>query len=325
MKFKTKNKVSVIIFTYKRAIILNEVLKSIYKNLKNFSSPIYIIYHYDKEHNRSYKLLKKKWKSKKIIFIRRKKMSLFSSFKYFIINPLNFIWILRWPAIYNNFNNFKFILENILKNKIKSDYVTMVPDDQIFFSKTIIPKKVFSLLNSSNKNFFYRFFSSKYFKGYNSLPKKLKIKNYLENKHKFFMWSCNDKNIKHQFLWKYRFTIEGTLYKKNTLLNLIKNYVYHNPITLEAIGLWEARFRGFFSNGISSFYRTAAGYQINTVQDLVYHKNYNFSEKKLNQLFLKNYSLVINKKDFKEKDFDVVPKKIYLRKRNKIFNFKFLK
>ena len=64
MKFKTKNKVSVIIFTYKRAIILNEVLKSIYKNLKNFSSPIYVIYHYDKEHNRSYKLLKKKWKSK---------------------------------------------------------------------------------------------------------------------------------------------------------------------------------------------------------------------------------------------------------------------
>jgi hypothetical protein len=324
MKIKKKNKISVIIFTYKRAILLNEVLNRIYKNLKNITEPIYVIYHFDKDHHKSYELLKKKWKSKKIIFIKRKELSLFYCLKYFFLNPLNFIWILRWPIIFKNFNNFKFILEDILKNRVESDFVTMVPDDQIFFSKTFIPNKVFNLLNSSNKNYFYRFFTSKYFKGYNELPSKLKIKNFNENNIKFFEWDCNDKNIANQYLWKYRFTIEGTLYRKQTLVNLIENFIYHNPITLEAIGLWESRFRGFFSKGLSSFNRTAAGYQINSVQKLVYHKNNNFSENKLSKLFLKNYKLIINKKDFQVKHFNVVPKKIYLKKNNKTFKFKSL-
>jgi len=41
--------------------------------------------------------------------------------------------------------------------------------------------------------------------------------------------------------------------------------IYNNPITLEAIGLWESRFRGFFKIGYSAQKRTAAHYQINNV------------------------------------------------------------
>jgi len=55
-------KISVIIFTYKRAILLDEVLNSIFKNFKNLSLPIHIIYNYDKNHHKSYKFLKNKWK-----------------------------------------------------------------------------------------------------------------------------------------------------------------------------------------------------------------------------------------------------------------------
>ena len=45
---------------------------------------------------------------------------------------------------------------------------------------------------------------------------------------------------------KYRFTIEGTIYERKALLKFLRPFIYHNPITLEAIGLWEARTRDFF-------------------------------------------------------------------------------
>ena len=44
-------KISVIIFTYKRAILLEEVLKSIFLNFKNKTMPIHVIYNYEKWFN----------------------------------------------------------------------------------------------------------------------------------------------------------------------------------------------------------------------------------------------------------------------------------
>jgi hypothetical protein len=69
-------KVSLILFTYKRAILLEEVLLSIFKNFKNLSLPIYVIYRNDPEHNQSYDMLKKKWRKKKILFYERRKVSI---------------------------------------------------------------------------------------------------------------------------------------------------------------------------------------------------------------------------------------------------------
>ena len=98
--------------------------------------------------------------------------------------------------------------------------------------------------------------------------------------------------------------------------------MYHNPITLEAIGLWESRFRNFFRNGLSAKERTPAGYQINSVQKYVYHHNYNFSPLALMKAYLKGYTLVINKKSFTDKNFNVVPKNIFfLNKNYKIINY----
>lgn len=166
-------RISLIIFTYKRAILLEEVLKSIFKNFKNLSLPIYVIYHFDKNHHKSYLDIKKKWKSKNVIFYERKKISIINLFKYFLINPLNFVWILRWLVIFKNWNSFKFLLEKVLRN-IKTEYVTMVPDDQYFYNKTIISSRALEIISRNKKSYFYRFFTGDHFKGYNTLPEKIK-------------------------------------------------------------------------------------------------------------------------------------------------------
>jgi hypothetical protein len=47
-------KVSLIIFTYNQAIILDSVLTSIYENFENIPDKIQIIYNYTREHELSY-------------------------------------------------------------------------------------------------------------------------------------------------------------------------------------------------------------------------------------------------------------------------------
>lgn len=308
------NKISLIIFTYKRAILLDRVLESIFKNFTNLSPPIYIIYHFHPDHKKSYDILKKKWKNKKkIIFYERTKINFYNTFLYFIRNPLNILWVIKWLDIIKNWNSFKFLLEKILRN-IKTEYVTMAPDDQYFYKKTTVSKKALEIISNNKKNYFYRFFTGTHFKGYNSLPKKLKIKIYKDKYAPFFEWSHKNSVFKKSPLWNYRFTIEGTVFHKNTLLKLISSYLYHNPITLEAIGLWESRFRGFFSHGLSSKERTAAGFQINSVQKHVFHHNKNFSAEILMKAYLKGYQLIIKKSIFKKNNFDVVPDNIFLKK-----------
>ena len=319
-------KISVIIFTYKRAILLEEVLKSIFLNFKNKTLPIYVIYHYEKNHALSYNILIKRWKKRGVVFYKRKELGVGNLFFLCVRRPLNFLWLIRWPDILKKYNNFKFLLESIIR-KISTENLTFVTDDQIFYSKTVIPDRATKFLLDSKKDYFYRYFTGDHFKGYNRLYKNLGIKYYkYKNKFFFFSWSSKGKINKYSPLWKYRFTVEGTIYNKHAILELLKPMIYHNPITLEAIGLWEARFRNFFRFGLSSKNRTAAGYQINSVQNHVVHPNNNFDTNLLMKAFLKGYKIYINQKDFKKNYFNIVPKNIFLYKNyKKLISYKSIK
>jgi hypothetical protein len=315
VKNENKNKVHLIIFTYKRAILLEEVLNSIFKNFKNKAFPIHIIYHKDKAHIKSYDLLKKKWKKKGVIFYERKKINYFKLNLMTILRPLNFLWLARWPDLLKNFNNFKFLLESVIK-KSKHEYITMVTDDQIFFKKTFITQKIFQELKK-NKNSFYRFFTGDHFKDEHKIPFNLQVIKFYHEKIKFFSWKTNDKFANAS--WKYRFTIDGTIYVKSELLNLISPMVYHNPITLEAIGLWESRLRNFFQVGYSAKNRTSAHYQINNVQKLVINQCSSFDPDLLMKAYLKGYKLLIGYHEFISSKFNIVPKNIKLLKKGNIY------
>jgi hypothetical protein len=320
------HQISIIIFTYKRAILLEEVLKSIFVNFKNKKFPIHVIYHYNAEHALSYKILINKWKKKGVLFYERKEVGIGKLLFLCIRRPLNFLWLLRWPDILKKYNNFKSLLENII-SKIDTDCLTFVTDDQIFYNETIIPDQAIKFLSDRKKDYFYRYFTGDHFKGYNYLYKNLEVKYYKYNNKKFFFSWCSKGKVKEVSpLWKYRFTVEGTVYNKHAILELLKPMIYHNPITLEAIALWESRFRNFFRFGLSSKNRTAAGYQINSVQNYVIHPNNNFDPNLLMKAFLKGYKIYINKKDFKNYNFNVVPKNIFLYKRaNKLIPYKNIK
>jgi hypothetical protein len=311
--------VSAIYFTFKRAILLDASLESIYKNFKNLNKKIDIIYHFNQEHDQSYKYLINKYSKKNLKFIRRSKKNLFNNKIFFLLRPLNLLWMLRWRSIYNDFNNFKYLLENILKNT-KTDFVMFVPDDQIFYKETYIPKKVFDLISENKYQTYYRFFTGDHFVGKYSLPKKMKVEQFEDQGVKFFRWSNNDPYAK--YLWNYRFTIEGTIFHKDALIKLLTPMLYHNPITLEAIGLWESRFRQLFKYGLSSNIRTAASFNINNVQNLVITPNSNHDSDDLMQKYLQGCRLFYSNKDFDETKLDIVPKNFFLKYKKKKFFYK---
>jgi hypothetical protein len=312
-----KTKVSAIYFTYKRAILLDASLKSIFKNFKNLDKKINIIYNFNKEHDESYRYLINKYSKKNIKFIKRVKKNFFSQNFFSIFRPLNILWLLKWRRIYYEFNNFKYLLEDLLKN-IDTDFVTFVPDDQIFYKETYIPSKVFDLISENKYQSYYRFFTGDHFVGKYSLSKKMRVEQFTDQGVNFFRWSNKDPYAK--YLWNYRFTIEGTIFHKDALIKLLKPMVYHNPITLEAIGLWESRFRNFFEYGISSNNRTAATFQINNVQNLVKNQCASFDPNILMNKYMNGYRMHYSLSDFNPDKLDIVPKKLFLKRNGSKFN-----
>ena len=304
-------KISAIYFTYKRAILLDASLKSIQKNFINLDNNINVIYHYNLEHHPSYQKLLKNF-SKNVNFIQRTDKNILSNNPLFLLRPLNLLWFLRWRKIVLDFNNFKYLLENILKN-LKTDFVTLVPDDQIFYKKTLIPNKALDLILENKNQTYYRFFTGNHFKGKYSLPKKMNVDYYNDQGINFFKWSNEDLHAKN--LWKYRFTIEGTIFHKDALIKFLEPILYHNPITLEALGLWESRFRNFFKYGMSSSERTAASYNINNVQNLVKTPNSNFCPDTLMKSYMNNLEINWLKSDFVRSKLDIVPNKINFKKK----------
>ena len=319
---RKKNKVTLIIFSYNRANQLNFLLKSVKKKIKHISYPIHIIYKPSPKHEKSYDLLKKNWKSKIKIY-RRKKINFFFLIKDIIFWPINLIWLFKWPSIITEFNDFKLILQKIIK-ETKDSFIMLSTDDQYIYKNTHFSKKVFSLLRKHKKKITYRFNTSDKFNDENRLNPKMKIKYFDKNKKsKFFKWFNNDKFAK--YVWKYRFHVDGSIYHKSSLMSFIKLFIFNNPITLEGIGLWESRFRNYFTIGLSSANRSNIGIQANNLQKLVNTPRSYFDINVLRMAYENDYNFYIKKKEINENKHIYIPKNIFFIKNKKIFTYESVK
>ncbi len=309
-----KKKISIVFFTYKRAILLDAALKSLINNSEDLINyPINIIYHHDKYHDKSYKLLNDRYKNK-VKFFKREKKSLYSIFLQ-LVRPLNFLWLLRYPSMLRNFTNFKDILETILK-KNKNELVMLCTDDTIFYKKIKIPQKILKKIIYHKNKFFFRTNFGLKLKGLYSAKKN--SYNFIDSSKKIIFWNSKNKNL--NFHMKYHFQVEGAIYHKKSLHSFLKPILYHNPVTLEAIGYREAKLRNYFLNTFSGSQRTAVTYEINSVQndtDLRYNYRIQLNPFLMMKAYLNNYVLC-NLIPYKERNFSkIIPKVVYVVKQNK--------
>ena len=314
---RISNKLNVIIFSYKRAILLDACIKSVIKFTPNINYPINVIYNFDNKHHKSYLKLKKIYGNKVKIYKRVNK-SILNDFNL-ILRPLNLIWIYKWKRIITNYSNFKDILEGILQNS-KNNLTMLCTDDTFFFKKNYIDASICNEIASDGKQKWFRSnYGSELQKS--NIPKKIYL-----NKKKYLRWKANNNKI--SYFMSYNFQVEGSIYSTKYLLKFLKPYIYYNPTTLEAIGYKEAKFRNFFNITFSPYFRTATTYEINSVQKdtkLRLSDRPQINTEYLMELFLKNYRLFFKMSDrnfFKKKEYGnirLIPKKIFLKSKNNKF------
>ena len=318
------NKLSLIIFTCNRALQLDLLLRSVFKNFKNLEKPVFIIYDSRKNHEKSYLLIKKKYKNKiKIIKVNTKKNIAFNKagiYKKYFFRITNLIYNLRWKFF--GFSNFKLTLENILSNKIKSKFVTMMTDDSVLFGKTKINKLVFQEILKKPKNTFYRYCIDINFEGSEKIRNNVKLNKISNKGEKIYKWRLKNNFYSiHNYFWNYRFAIDASIFEKKNLLNFIKSFFYSNPSNLESIGNKESYLRGYYDIGLSNLNRSYAGLHLNNIQKLIKTPAGSFDIEFLKYLFLNKYKIVIDPRQFNKKLHNFVPKDINLIKRNKIYSY----
>ena len=308
------NDIPIIIFTHKRALQLDSLISSSIKNFLNLKYPINIIYHYNEHHHKSYQLLFNKYGSKVKIFYRKKNNN---DFKYhYFLRPLNLLWYWKFKWIRDYFDNFKFLFEDILSN-LDTNNVLLSTDDQVFYKKTLIPPKALDLIYNDPSKYSFRLTSNIDFS-----PDDI-IKNYdyklIHNDYgkNFMMWDHKDINNKN--FWKYNFNVDGTVYDRRSLLNLIKPFIYNMPTTLEGIGLLESRIRGYYRLCLGTVSRSFIGVQASNIQTVSNTPSSNFDLNTMMELYLDNFQISYEHYDINEKKYIFIPNRIPLIKDDNIF------
>lgn len=305
-------KIPIIVFTHKRALQLDSFISSAINNFPDLKLPLNVIYHYDKNHHSSYLKLFNKFKNKLNVLQR---IDYKKNFKNaFLSHPLNIIWFYRFKWIRVYYDNFKFLLEKTLSN-LDSENVILSTDDQLFYKKTLIPIKALSLISQYPNHYTYRFTSNINFKGQDAI-KPDEYDFFYDNNMNFFKWDY--KKISKKNFWKYNFNVDGTIYNRNSLLKLIRPFIYNMPTTLEGIGLWESRLRGYFRYCLGSEYRSFIGVQASNIQTISDTPSAQFNLDLMKNLYLDNFEIAYQNYKIQEEQYIFIPKKIPLIKNRKI-------
>jgi hypothetical protein len=304
-------KVTVVFFTYNRALQLDAALASVINHFENLELPVHVIHHWSKRHEVSYQKLKHTWEPRGVVFHQRGDLVPKRKIAKLLFRPLNLYWYLKIPWMRRAFDDFKYLVEDVIA-KSSSQFISFSTDDQIMFDRTLVPESAFELMRKSPKEYSYRFITSLDFEGEYAIPTELKLKMHSENSNPvFFEW--DNRNHCTSVLWKYRFNVDGTVFEKNAILHLLKPMLYHMPTTLESGGLWESRFRNYFRFGLSSVKRTSVGIQANNIQTVSDTPCAFFEPEILRQAYEDGYRLLFDKGMVKEKEYIYIPSELTLQ------------
>lgn len=316
-----KCKIGVVIFTHKRALQLDALVSSIVDNFQSCEFPIRIIYDYNTKHKKSYNQLKIKW-GNKITFHKISRSNLFNSFNLFL-NPFNLLMITRWPHFFFKYNNFKFLLEKVIKNKIKSKFVTMMTDDTLIINKLRVPRKALMLLSKDPNKYTYKFYFQKKYFGKEKKPLHLILETikYKNNKGILYKWHQKSNILKKlNVFWNYRFVVDATIYEKKSLSNFLSKIIYNCPSTLESNGNWYAQYKSYYTHCLSNLKRSYISLELQNLQKLIDTPASNFDTEILMKKFSSGYIIDRKKVYFPKFKAFYAPKKLILRKSNEDSN-----
>lgn len=283
---------------------LDFLIQSILKRFVALEYRINVIYHTTGTHSDGYNKLIEKYNSNdRVSFSKRKKQYLgLGDHLPFLYNLKNFKRFIKNTILFNpKKDNFKSLLENILKNS-DCEFVMLNTDDGYFFNDVIINPRHFDLIRREPFDTSYRLYVGKNLEG---------CPEFVKEKEDYCFWNYyEEKKVTH---WTFPFAVDGTIYHTKSLLKTIRPIFYHNPITLENRGVNFVKSNKLFKNGYGPLLSKLLMTKLNRVSTVSLNPTIHLSVDYLNEKFLDGFVLELDL-PLKIINSSVVPNNVYLVK-----------
>jgi hypothetical protein len=271
--------ITTIIFSYNRALQLDELIKSILKYDIDKQLDLHVLFLYtDSNFYNGYLKIKKQYN--KIEWHNEIRHE--SIFMLPFLPPYwhNYFWWFKYKHNRWIETDFRDKLHLILSGS-DNKTVMFLTDDSLFYKDIKINQKIIDkiILNPESISYSLRH-------GENILNGKFKTLGNCINWTPFY----NHENTE----WEYPFSVDGHIYNKAFIHKILKKVFYKNPNTLEANVACYAREKNLFSEMYANNCSCLVGFEINRVQQIVKNKSLNIDEKLLNSYFINNYKLHID-------------------------------
>ena len=298
----------IVIFSYNRALQLDYLLKSIFEKFKSLNFQIAVIYHTVGGHELGYEKLSNKYKNHtNVSFYKRKP-------KYFNFNWSSFLIIsnfkksIKYSFLFNRkCDDFKELLESILE-KTNAEFVMFNTDDGVYIDNVNVEKSVYELIRQNPFQASFRLYLGKNIFG---LPDYVKVEN------NTCVWNYFTPDIFNH--WTCMFSVDGTIYSTNGMLEVLKKVEYHNPITLEANVYDYSKYKSLFGLGMSPIKSSLVCTKLNRVSVDSFNPTISINVDYLNEKFLDDYELrILIPKSIN--NANVVPNEVLLIKDNEVIS-----
>ena len=272
--------IEIIIFSFNRALQLDTLLTSLIEKWKTPSYRIDILYNTtNHEFEQGYTLLKQKYPT--VFFHKENHKADHYTLREWI-NPYNLKRLLSSQQLRHPQSDFRSQLLNLLK-QTPSPFVMFLTDDSMFIRETEIGAEVIDWIKAAP---YQRQYSLRMGLGMDNPGTNVReAENYITwNFYESQRYKCGGN-------WKYHFSVDGHIYAKEVIQDLLSKYIFIHPNSLEAFINVQARRSRFLSEGMAGSKPSILSYPINMVQQFVQNESLGVDCKLMNQWFLEGYTM----------------------------------
>ena len=178
-------------------------------------------------------------------------------------------------------------------------------DDGYYFDDVNISSNILKLIKSDPLQRSYRLYIGENLDEFPTFVRKVDDK--------YYTWNYYEHS--HITHWTYPFSVDGTVYHTKSVLKVLKNVFYLNPVTLESQGVENVKMNKFFSNGMSPITSKLLMTKLNRVSTNSLNPTINISTDYLNQMFVEGFDLELELPN-EVKNANVVPLKVFVVNEN---------
>ncbi len=272
--------VCIVVFSYNRAMQLDYLIRTIHRFVTIPHYEIVVVYHCQPNHDLSYSRVMERYAGR-VSFLRRSRRKRFLTdilpafFRFYG----NAYWYWKYPYLRRDLDDFKLLFEGLL-DRTTAQFILFFTDDAIVYDTFSVPERVLAAIRENPAQCSYKALVGRNIAG---APENLLV----QPDH--CSWDYYDERSGTHWAWP--FAVDGTVYHKDNLRRLVRKFLYHSPITLEAFGVKYVRRHRLFRYGMSPATSKVISITINRVSTITDNFAANINVEFLMTKFVEGFEL----------------------------------